>query len=95
MSIGALLADTIWDFIDGVNTDIQGKLQIYKIVDYYCDNIDEANSLSEKLITVINSNSHYASSSRFEYIYMGNENKARFILFGLPDFIIKMLEIIK
>jgi hypothetical protein len=44
----------VLDFIDGVNTDMNGSIQICTIVDCYCDKIESAQQMSNKLIEVIN-----------------------------------------
>jgi excisionase family DNA binding protein len=86
----------LMDFIDGINTDIQGKLQICTIVDYYCENIEEAKSVSEKIASVINSKNYDdVALAKFQYEYIETESKARFILYGTPDYIIKTLELLR
>jgi hypothetical protein len=43
-------------------------------------NMDEAQALSDKLITVINDKQQKYSNTRFHYNYVENEQKARFII---------------
>ncbi|WP_426351060.1 helix-turn-helix domain-containing protein [Alloiococcus sp. CFN-8] len=85
----------ILDFIDGVNTDIKGSIQICSIVDYYCDNKDAALDMSNKLVEVINNTDLNDSYARYSYDYIEKEGKARFTLFGNPSFIIKTLELLE
>ncbi|NLL38175.1 MAG: hypothetical protein GX254_01110 [Clostridiales bacterium] len=85
----------VLDFIDGVNTDIQGDIQICTIVDYYCEGQDEGKQICDKLISVINNQEIKFSGARFDYEFIENESKARFTLFGTPDYIIKTLEPLK
>lgn len=86
----------LMDFIDGANTDIHGKLQICTIVDYYCENTEEAKSVSEKMASVINSKNYDdAALAKFQYEYIETQRKARFIIYGTPDYIIKTLETLK
>jgi excisionase family DNA binding protein len=86
----------LMDFIDGVNADIQGKLQICTIVDYYCESKEEAKSVSEKIASVINSKNYDdVALAKFQYEYIETESKARFILYGTPDYIIKTLELLR
>ena len=84
----------VLDFIDGVNTDITGEIQVCAIVDYYSDSPKEGHKIYEKLVKVINSREDGSPPTRFDYEFITKENKARFILFGNPDYIIKTLQLI-
>jgi excisionase family DNA binding protein len=84
----------ILDFIDGVNTDIQGNIQVCAIVDYYCENQKAGYQIYEKLVTVIKSKDDNSPPAKFYYDFIENENKARFTLFGNPDHIIKTLQLL-
>ena len=75
------------DFIDGVNTDMNGKIQICTIVDFYCDTKEAAKEMSNNLITLIKND-----DERYLYEYIEKEAKARFTLFGNATFIIRILE---
>ncbi|MBN2240886.1 MAG: helix-turn-helix domain-containing protein [Dehalococcoidales bacterium] len=81
----------IMDFIDGVNTDIQGDIQVCTVADCYCENRNAGQKTYEKLVTVINNQPDGAARARFDYEYIEKENKARFTLFGSPEFIIETL----
>jgi DNA-binding transcriptional MerR regulator len=85
----------ILDFINGVNTDIHGKIQICTIVDYYCNNQKESKEICDKLISVINNKDNVFTNAKFGYEFIEKANKARFTLFGTPEFIIKTLELLK
>jgi excisionase family DNA binding protein len=85
----------IMDFVDGVNTDMEGEVQVCTIADRYCDNRKDGKKLYEKLVTVINSRPDGSSPARFNYEYMEKENKARFTLFGDPDFVIDTLQLLR
>lgn len=86
----------VLDFIDGVNSDMSGEIQICTIVDYYCDNKQDAKILADKLAAVINhSGEDTNDGAKYSYDYIEKEAKARFILFGSPAFIIKTLELLK
>ena len=84
----------ILGFIDGINTDIEGKIQVCTIVDYYCENPKEGKQIYEKLVTVINSKDTDSPMAKFGYDFIEKENKARFTLFGNPDYIIKTLQLL-
>lgn len=85
----------VLDFIEGINTDIQGKVQVCTIADYYFDEQNEAKQLCDKLISIFNNPDNKFNMAKFSYEIIDKENKARFTLFGPPDYIIKMLESIK
>lgn len=85
----------VLDFIEGVNTDIQGSVQVCTIADYYFDEQNEAKQLCDKLISIFNNPDNKFNMAKFSYEIIDKENKARFTLFGPTDYIIKMLESIK
>lgn len=85
----------VFDFIEGVNTDIKGKVQVCTIADYYFDEQNEAKLLCDKLISICNNPDNKFNMTKFSYEVIDKEKKARFTLFGPPDYIIKMLEAIK
>lgn len=82
----------VLDFIDGVNTDIHGNIQICTIIDYYCESQKEGKQICDKLIAVINNQENTFSMAKFDFEFEEKENKARFTLFGTPDYIIKTLQ---
>jgi excisionase family DNA binding protein len=81
----------VQDFIDGVNTDMEGKIQVCTIADCYCESAKAGKQLYEKLVTVIN-NSQGDNPRKFDYEFIEKEGKARFTLFGAPEYIIKTLQ---
>lgn len=83
----------ILNFVNGINIGIKGKIQVCTIVDYYCENPKAGHQIYEKLVTVINSKTDN-SVVKFDYIFMEKESKARFTLFGNPDYIIKTLQLL-
>jgi len=83
----------ILDFIDGVNTDIHGEIQVCTIIDCYCDNQKAGHKIYEKLVTVIN-NKDDESPAKFDYEFIEKESKVRFTLFGHPDYIVKTLQLL-
>lgn len=86
----------VFDFIDGVNTDMNGSIQICTVVDYYCGKMESAKQMSDKLITVINNNNEaIKDGANYSYEYVEKEGKARFTLFGSPSFIIDILKLLE
>lgn len=85
----------VQDFIDGIGPDLQGNIQICTIIDYYCDNLGEAKKMCDTLMTVINEPESRFPSAKFSYDYDAGEGKARFTLFGTPEYISKTIELLK
>ena len=82
------------NFIHSNNTDVQNKIQVCTVVDCYCENQKAGHQIYEKLVTVINSRENGSPEAKFDYEFVENENKARFTLFGAPDYIIKTLQLL-
>lgn len=80
-------------FLEGKNIDLQKEVQICTIIDLHCKNILEGKELSKKLMTIINEDEEAVKNgAKFSYEYMKDSSKARFTLFGDPEFIIKTLK---
>ena len=78
-----------------VNNKIPGKsgdIRICTIIDYFCHSHAERHQMYEKLVTVINNKPDDSSPAKFDYEYIEKDGKARFTLFGNPDFIVKSLQ---
>jgi excisionase family DNA binding protein len=85
----------VLNFLSGAYTKIQGKLQVCTLIDYYCENPKDGHKIYEKLVTVINSREDNSPPAKFDYEFIEKENKARFTLFGDPDYIIKTLQLLE
>ncbi len=88
------LRQDVTDFIDGI-TDFQGSVQICAIIDYYSEGLIEAKKMCDKLIAVINNKENRFQTAKFNYEYIETESKARFTLFGTPDYIGKVIDLLK
>lgn len=83
----------VLDFLEGKNVDSQKEVQICTIIDLHCKNILEGKELSKKLITIINEDEEAVKNgAKFSYEYIKESSRARFTLFGDPEFIIKTLK---
>ena len=76
----------IMDFINGVNTDMEGELQLCTIADYYSPDLQMAKTLSDRFQGMIAMQSA-PTQHRFYYEYIEKEQKARYTFFGTPQFI--------
>lgn len=76
----------VMDFINGVNTDMDGDIQICTIADYYCNDKNTAKLLSDRFCSVISEQTAPTKHS-FNYEYIDKEQKARYTFFGTPMYI--------
>jgi len=84
----------ILNFINGVDIGMQGTIQVCTIIDYYCENAKEGQKIYEKLVKVINSKDEGSPPAKFNFEFIEKQKKARFTLFGDPDYIIKNLQLL-
>ena len=83
----------VLSFLSGADTPLQGKIQVCTIIDCDCESSKAGQQMYEKLVKVINAKKDDAPA-RFDYEFLPKANKARFTLFGNPDFIIKNLQLL-
>ena len=84
----------VMDFINGVNTDMGGELQLCTIADYYCTKmqlLDNLNMRFNKVISELNT----TAQLRFYYEYIEKEQKARYTFLGTPAFIKAAAELLE
>jgi len=82
----------VLNFINNKVPGNRGDIRICTIVDYFCENRNEGRQMYEKLVTVINNKPDDASPAKFDYEFIEKDSKARFTLFGNPDYIINSLQ---
>ncbi|HEX2945606.1 MAG TPA: methyltransferase domain-containing protein [Clostridia bacterium] len=85
----------LMDFVNGVNTDISGEIQICTIADYYCHVTELASQLSQSFSEVISAYADGSNLAKYNYYYNEHEQKARYIFFGTPDYIISTMRILQ
>ena len=83
----------VLNFLHGADTPLQGKIQVCTIIDCDCESSKAGQQMYEKLVKVINAKKDDAPA-KFDYEFLPKANKARFTLFGNPDFIIKNLQLL-
>ena len=88
----AIQRQSVLDFIDGVNTDVQGTMQICTIVDLYVSR-EEAARKSDALCALVNASQ--GESLTYHYDYLDAEKKARYVLFASPDFLMEALTLLQ
>ena len=82
----------VLNFVNNKIPSNQRDIRICTIIDYFCESQNEGHRMYEKLVTVINNKRDDPSPAKFDYEYIEKASKARFILFGNPDFIVKSLQ---
>ena len=86
----------VLDFLDGVFPEYSDEVQICTVVDVYRPP-EAVDGLKDELIKLPDSHSVTGAAQlcRFSYEYSKKEGRARFILFGSPDFIGEAIKIVK
>ena len=76
----------VMDFIDGVNTDMAGAIQICSVADYYCSDADKAAEVSRQFQQLMQSREEPFSAKYF-YEYLEGQGKARYTFLGGPRYV--------
>jgi len=92
-NMGKEQKQTVIDFIDGVNTDIKGDIQICTIIDLYASS-EIAKQKNDQFCALVGAVKDETCLT-YKYNYDSSEKKARYIIFASPDFIAKAMEILK
>ncbi|MDF2543655.1 MAG: methyltransferase [Herbinix sp.] len=83
----------IMDFLDGINTDMDGDIQICSIIDYYCSEKETAKLLHDKFQHILPPTNN--GKQKYYYEYIEKEQKARYTFFGTPRFINNAINLIE
>ena len=86
----------VLDFIDGVNTDYTGEIQVCAIIDLYHDK-SVAEGKRDKIVAFINSekgNDLVPNYMRYLYEYIESEQKGRITLFAPPSYLAEALKLL-
>ena len=82
------------NFINGVDVGIRGDVQVCTVIDCQCENTKAGQRMYEKLVKVINSREKGSPPAKFNYEFSEKDRKARFTLFGDPDYIVQTLRLL-
>lgn len=82
-------------FMDSDYFQSDETVQICTIVDYYVEEKKDVTPMANALMEVMHSCDTDSGSSRFNYVYDQAEKKARFIFWGCPSMIEKMVGALK
>ena len=84
----------VFNFINGIDVGTRGDIQVCTIVDYSCENSKAGQQMYEKLVKVINSRENGSPPAKFNYEFSEKDKKARFTLFGDPEYIVQILQLL-
>ena len=88
---------SIYDFIDGVNTDVKGKLQICNIIDLYTS-YEKAVAKNNQICDIVNKEIK-GMDIQYDVTIDGKEEdeevKIRFVLYGPPSFLMKVYPLLE
>jgi len=70
---------------------IKEKIQVSTVIDVFVRDFDEATMLSNTFLAVLNCKDPEYGNSTYKFLFYEAEKKARFILWGTPVFVGKLL----
>ncbi|MBC8452653.1 MAG: helix-turn-helix domain-containing protein [Spirochaetes bacterium] len=79
--------------INSTERSIYTKIRVSTVIDIDTESEDEAFRLSSSIFAVMNSEAGNQRGSRCDYIYYPETKKARFLIWGTPEFIAEMLKL--
>ncbi len=82
--------DDIQAFIEGKDSVVEGQLQVCTMLDCYVDT-QEALQISEIIMRHMNQPDPSRGKAKMQYFFDDNEQKGRYIIWGTPAFIGKVL----
>lgn len=75
------------------NQQTNPKITVSAVIEITNQNSEEASRLSNSLIALLNSKDPAWSKTRYDFIYQPETQKAKFILYGSPQFISSIMKI--
>ncbi|MFD1176463.1 helix-turn-helix domain-containing protein [Paenibacillus puldeungensis] len=82
--------DDIQAFMEGKDSEVEGKLQVCTVLDCYVENL-EALKISEIIMRHMNQADPARGKAKFQYFFDEKEKKGRYIIWGTPAFVGKVL----
>jgi len=92
---GQVSSDDFCVFMDSNYFDSEDTVQICTIVDYYVEEKKDVTPMVNSLMEVMHNFDDESSASRFNYVYDRADKKARFVFWGSPTMIEKMVGALK
>jgi excisionase family DNA binding protein len=78
--------EDIQAFLQGKDSEVDGKLQVCTVLDCYVDT-PEAVKISEIIMWHMNESNLSRGKAKFQYFYDDVEKKGRYIIWGNPTFV--------
>lgn len=78
--------EDIQAFIQGRDSEVDGKFQVCTVLDCYVDN-PEAFKISEVIMRFMNEENPIRGKAKFQYFYDDDDKKGRYIIWGNPTFV--------
>ncbi|QQE77212.1 helix-turn-helix domain-containing protein [Alicyclobacillus sp. SO9] len=82
--------DDVQSYIDGFNGQVTGKLQVCAVLDCHVDDKEEAFEIAKIVMRHMNEDHDYGPA-KSQYFYDKDTKKGRYILWGNPTFIGRIL----
>jgi len=77
-------------FIDGKDSEVDGRLQVCTVLDCYVEPA-EAAKISEAIMGFMNQPDPTRGKAKFQYFFDDEDKKGRYIIWGNPSFVGKVL----
>lgn len=90
----AAVRDIAEPVADLLPADSRQRVQVTSIVDVYVDNTDDVLRIANTLLAIMMSKGTKDGNARVNHVYHPDEGKARFLLWGSPIFMSKVLQCI-
>lgn len=88
--IKANAIEDVQAFMEGKDIEVEGKLQVCSVLDCYV-NQAEAVKISEVIMSYMNQPDPTRGKAKFQYFFDDAENKGRYMIWGTPAFVGKVL----
>jgi len=82
--------DDIRAFMEGRDSEAEGKLQVCTVLDCYVET-EEAVKISEVIMRHMNQTDPARGKAKFQYFFDNQAQKGRYIIWGTPAFVGKVL----
>ena len=83
--------DDVTAFLQGTDSEIGGRTQVCVVMDCYLDTPDEALAVSDVFIRHMSREDPDRGQAKYRYLYETDDKRGRYILWGNPSFVGKIL----
>lgn len=93
--LGNVWNNQVIEYLQGESIGTKERFRVCSIMDCDFKSQAEASKVSSALLLIINTRQSCESEARFQYNFDSQTKKARFFLWGAPEFIAKCMEYIE